>query len=155
MLYGTTPWPDVRTPQQLAAAHKLPINYPPAPALSQACALLLRRLLQRGITSGRSDDNEAVIRNRLREYDQKTRPVLQFYRDRGIYAELDGTKTIEAVRGDIKGIVREEYSKRLFNVVLFGYPGSGRGSQGRALAKKSFKDDNKVFVLFSPFQGEY
>jgi adenylate kinase len=96
----------------------------------------VRRLLQRGITSGRSDDNEAVIRNRLREYDQKTRPVLQFYRDRGIYAELDGTQTIEAVRGNIKGIVREEYSKRLFNIVLFGYPGSGRGSQGRALAKQ-------------------
>lgn len=38
----------------------------------------VRRLLNRGITSGRSDDNEAVIRNRRREYDEKTRPVLQF-----------------------------------------------------------------------------
>jgi hypothetical protein len=47
MLYGATPWPDVRTPQMLAAAHKLPISYPAAPPLSAACALLLRRLLQR------------------------------------------------------------------------------------------------------------
>lgn len=96
----------------------------------------VRRLLARGITSGRSDDNEAVIRNRLREYNQKTLPVLQFYRDRGIYVEVDGTAPIETVHDQITTIIQNELSKRLFNVVLFGYPGSGRGSQGRALARK-------------------
>jgi adenylate kinase len=40
------------------------------------------------------------------------------------------------VCASITAIVRHELSKRLFNVVLFGYPGSGRGSQGRALARK-------------------
>src|SRR5512137_1417087 len=50
------------------------------------------RLLKRGITSGRSDDNEKVIRNRLREYNEKTLPVLQFYKDKGIFAEVDGSK---------------------------------------------------------------
>ena len=45
----------------------------------------VRRLLDRGKTSGRSDDNETVIRNRLREYKEKTLPVLNFYRDKGIY----------------------------------------------------------------------
>ena len=94
------------------------------------------RLLNRGKTSGRSDDNETVIRNRLREYNEKTRPVLQFYRDRGLYVEVDGSAPVGEVRARIAGIVRDELSKRLFNVVLFGYPGSGRGSQGRALAKK-------------------
>jgi adenylate kinase len=94
----------------------------------------VRRLLQRGITSGRSDDNETVIRNRLREYDEKTRPVLQFYRDRGLCVEVDGTASVETVRARIAEVVSEELSKQLFNVVLFGYPGSGRGSQGRALA---------------------
>ena len=95
----------------------------------------VRRLLHRGITSGRSDDNEAVIRNRLREYDEKTRPVLQFYRDRGICVDVDGSASVEDVRARITEIIRDELSKSLFNVVLFGYPGSGRGSQGRALAK--------------------
>ena len=96
----------------------------------------VRRLLARGATSGRSDDNETVIRNRLREYNQKTLPVLQFYRDKGILVEVDGTANIPVVREQITQIVRNELSKRLFNVVLFGYPGSGRGSQGKALAKK-------------------
>ena len=95
----------------------------------------VRRLLNRGLTSGRSDDNEAVIRNRLHEYNQKTLPVLQFYRDKGIYMEVDGTVSIEEVQQQISGIIRNELSKRLFNVVLFGYPGSGRGSQGKALAQ--------------------
>lgn len=96
----------------------------------------VRRLLARGITSGRSDDNEQVIRNRLREYNNKTLPVLQFYKDKGILAEIDGTRSIDEVHGQITQLISAELSKRLFNVVLFGYPGSGRGSQGRALAKK-------------------
>ncbi len=95
----------------------------------------VRRLLQRGATSGRSDDNETVIRNRLREYSEKTLPVLQFFKDRDLYREMDGTRTVETVRDRVDAILIEELHKRLFNVVVFGYPGSGRGSQGRALAK--------------------
>ena len=94
------------------------------------------RLLNRGKVSGRSDDNETVIRNRLKEYKEKTLPVLQFYKDKGIYRELDGSRSIEAVTESIRAIVNDELRKQLFNVVLFGYPGSGRGSQGKALAQK-------------------
>ena len=95
----------------------------------------VKRLMNRGLTSGRSDDNEAVIRNRLREYNEKTLPVLQFYKDKGIYVEVDGTTSIEDVHNQITRIISQELSKSLFNIVLFGYPGSGRGSQGKALAK--------------------
>jgi len=93
------------------------------------------RLLNRGITSGRSDDNEKVIRNRLKEYNDKTLPVLQFYKDKGIYFEVNGIDTIENVNQEIIEIISHELSKKLLNIVLFGYPGSGRGSQGKALAK--------------------
>ncbi len=96
----------------------------------------VRRLMNRGVTSGRSDDNESVIRNRLKEYNQKTLPVLQFYRDKGIYVEVDGTAGIKEVHQKITEVIRNELSKSLFNVVVFGYPGSGRGSQGKALARK-------------------
>jgi len=96
----------------------------------------VHRLMSRGLTSGRSDDTEAVIRNRLKEYNQKTLPVLQFYRDKGIYVEVDGRAGIAEVHEQITEVIRKELSKSLFNVVVFGYPGSGRGSQGKALAKK-------------------
>lgn len=96
----------------------------------------VERLLNRGKTSGRSDDNEKVIRTRLREYNEKTLPVLQFYKDKGIFHEVDGGEDIDSVTYHIDELVQEELSKRLFNVVLFGSPGSGRSSQGKAIAKE-------------------
>ena len=96
----------------------------------------VHRLLERGKTSGRSDDNEEVIRNRLKEYKEKTLPVLNFFKERGIYRSINGVDSIINVSGKIEEIINEELSKKLLNIVLFGYPGSGRGSQGKALAKK-------------------
>lgn len=94
------------------------------------------RLVERGRSSGRLDDNEEVIRNRLREYEDKTLPVLGYFKEKGVYRAVDGTASIPEVSGSIRALVREELSKRPVNVVLFGYPGSGRGSQGAALARE-------------------
>lgn len=96
----------------------------------------LRRLIERGKSSGRSDDNETVIRNRLKEYHEKTLPVLDFYEQKGVRVDVDGTQDIEAVRQEIEKIARTQHSKRPVGVVVFGYPGSGRGSQAKALAKE-------------------
>jgi len=96
----------------------------------------VRRLLDRGKTSGRSDDNDAVIRNRLREYKDKTLPVLNFYRDKGICHDVVGTGSVEQVGAEIRKVISHELSKRWLNIVVFGYPGSGRGSQSIALAEK-------------------
>jgi hypothetical protein len=63
---------------------------------------LVRRLLDRGRQSGRSDDNEDTIRNRLRVYDENTRPLLDFYRGRGILVEVDGTGAVEDVTARIR-----------------------------------------------------
>ena len=57
--------------------------------------------------------------------------MLQFYRDKGIYVEVDGTSAIDAVQQRISTTIQNELSKRLFNVVLFGYPGSGRVSKAK------------------------
>ncbi|MBU1101470.1 MAG: adenylate kinase [Bacteroidetes bacterium] len=96
----------------------------------------VKRLLNRGQTSGRPDDNEKVIRKRLKEYHEKTLPVLQYFKDKGIYKEVNGLDEIATVYKNIRSIIKEELQKKLFNIVLFGYPGSGRGSQGKALAKE-------------------
>lgn len=96
----------------------------------------VHRLLERGKTSGRLDDNETVIRNRLREYRDKTLPVLNFYRDKGICHDVDGTGTVEEVAERIQKVVAAELRKRLLNICVFGYPGSGRGSQSMMLAEK-------------------
>jgi len=94
------------------------------------------RLLNRGLTSGRSDDNELVIRKRLKEYEEKTLPVLNFYKQKGNYIAIDGYQKVEEVTVQIEEIINKELSKKLMNVVIFGYPGCGRGSQGKELARK-------------------
>jgi len=96
----------------------------------------VKRLLERGKSSGRKDDNETVIRNRLREYADKTVPVLMYYADKGLLHEMDANQSVEEVHQSIDAILQKELSRTLFNLVLFGFPGSGRGSQGKALADK-------------------
>ncbi|HMC97521.1 MAG TPA: nucleoside monophosphate kinase, partial [Flavobacteriales bacterium] len=59
---------------------------------------LVRRLLGRGASSGRTDDrDEAVIRNRIVEYEQKTAPLKEYYQKQGKYKGLDGMGTIAEI----------------------------------------------------------
>ena len=67
--------------------------------------ILVKRLLERGKTSGRTDDNEETIKYRLKQYHDKTEPVKDYYKQQGKYYEVDGV-------GDI-----EEVNQRLLNVI--------------------------------------
>ncbi|WP_436795866.1 adenylate kinase [Actinospongicola halichondriae] len=58
---------------------------------------LVRRLVERGRDSGRSDDTEDVIRNRLRIYEENTAPLIDFYEERGILLRIDGLGTVDEV----------------------------------------------------------
>jgi adenylate kinase len=58
---------------------------------------VVARLLKRAEIEGRSDDNEDTIRVRLTEYAEKTAPLLDIYRDRGILVEIDGLGPIDEV----------------------------------------------------------
>jgi adenylate kinase len=63
---------------------------------------LVRRLLERGRRSGRSDDTEDTIRHRLAKYRETTDPLLAFYRDREILVDVDGTGEIPQVTDAIR-----------------------------------------------------
>ena len=56
---------------------------------------LLKRLLNRGLTSGRSDDNEEVIKKRVKEYKSKTEPVASYYDSYGKLETITGNSSIE------------------------------------------------------------
>jgi adenylate kinase len=58
---------------------------------------LVKRLLRRAELEGRSDDNETSIRTRMREYREKTAPLIAYYRGRGVLREVDGLGEIEDV----------------------------------------------------------
>lgn len=49
---------------------------------------MTKRLLKRGETSGRSDDNEDTIKKRLDLYYKATEPVISFYESRGIVRKV-------------------------------------------------------------------
>ncbi|RAX45383.1 adenylate kinase [Arthrobacter sp. AQ5-06] len=72
---------------------------------------LVSRLLGRARETGRSDDNESVIRHRLDLYHQQTEAVVAKYAGRGILTEVDGIGGIEVVTdrvldsiGDLLGV---------------------------------------------------
>ncbi len=77
-------------------------------ALERCIALIVKedviveRLLKRAELEGRSDDNEASIRTRMAEYREKTAPLVAYYRERGVLAEVDGLGTVDAVAGRIR-----------------------------------------------------
>lgn len=51
---------------------------------------LIKRLLYRGLTSGRSDDNYETIQHRIQVYNTKTAPVKDYYRQVGLAVEIEG-----------------------------------------------------------------
>lgn len=59
---------------------------------------LTKRLLKRGLASGRSDDaNEDVIRRRITEYNNKTLPLKNYYSEQGKFHSIDGVGTIDEI----------------------------------------------------------
>jgi len=55
----------------------------------------------------RPDDTADVINNRLAVYHQKTKPIEEFYRSRGLMAKIDGNGGFEEVFNSIETIVNE------------------------------------------------
>ena len=65
---------------------------------------LVKRLIKRGEESGRSDDNEATINNRIDVYDRQTVPVTYYYEKMHKHLPVDGMGSIEDI---FKRIVKE------------------------------------------------
>ena len=54
-------------------------------------------LIERLLTRGRADDNEAVIRNRLEVYREKTAPLISFYCDKGLLIQVPAQGSVEEI----------------------------------------------------------
>ena len=64
---------------------------------------LVKRLLGRGLTSGRSDDtNENIIRARIQEYHDKTTAVATYYAQFNKVVAVTGEGTVESIYTDLK-----------------------------------------------------
>lgn len=63
--------------------------------------VMVERLLERGKTSGRSDDNIESIRKRLVTYEQSTRPIIEYFRGIGKVREVNSHRPIEEVFAEV------------------------------------------------------
>lgn len=63
--------------------------------------VMLERLLERGKTSGRSDDNIESIKKRFVTYEESTRPIIDAFRNEGKVKQIDSTRPIEEVFADV------------------------------------------------------
>jgi len=59
---------------------------------------LMKRILNRGKTSGRADDaNEGIVWNRITEYNNKTAPLKNFYDDQNKLRHIDGVGGLDEI----------------------------------------------------------
>ena len=59
--------------------------------------MLIERMLERGKTSGRADDNLESIKHRFEEYYEKTHPVTDFYLEKGCLHPVNGVGEIPEI----------------------------------------------------------
>ena len=64
-------------------------------------AELMRRILARASVEGRADDNEATVENRLHVFDEATRPLIDYYRGRGLLRVIDADRAEDEVTAAI------------------------------------------------------
>ena len=69
---------------------------------------LEHRLLLRGKDSGRADDaNPEVIRKRIKEYNDKTAPVADFYKNQNKFYRVNGIGSKEDIFGSVNAIIEK------------------------------------------------
>jgi adenylate kinase len=80
------------------AGHNYHVEFDP-PKHDDVCDQDGSRLIQR------DDDKPEVIRNRLRVYHEKTKPLVEFYDEKGLLRRIDGTREPADVHGHIRAVI--------------------------------------------------
>lgn len=68
--------------------------------------VLVQRILERGKTSGRADDqDETKIRTRYEEYNEKTAPLITYYQNQKKYHGVDGIGSISDITERLSQVI--------------------------------------------------
>ena len=86
-------------------------------------AVLEERLVNRGKTSGRADDNVEAIRKRFATFKAQSEPVIDFYVKLGLVTQINSERSPDAVFADVQVLFKPEA------VWVIGGPGAGRSTQ--------------------------
>ena len=86
-----------------------PRTIPQAEALKKMLAdrELINRLINRGKTSGRADDNEETIQKRLNVYKNQTSPLIKWYTSEGLCHSIKGIGSLEEIEAALCKVINE------------------------------------------------
>ena len=103
---------------------------------------LIKRLVNRGLTSGRADDNEQIIQKRLTVFNGLTKPVVDHYTKEGKLTKINANQSIEKITAIVEShldeigvfprVIKETKPKAF---LILGSSGSGKGTQCKRMAK--------------------
>lgn len=83
----------------------------------------------------RPDDTEETVANRLKVYEEKTKPLIEFYRDKGVLQSIDAEGAVDAVAQRLEGALRAASGSASTGAgqrASLAQPGRGTGNaQGR------------------------
>jgi adenylate kinase len=67
--------------------------------------LAVERLHVRALQEGRTDDTPEIIRHRLEVFHQRTEPVVEYYRSKGILVGIHAERPIDAVFAEVQEVL--------------------------------------------------
>ncbi|KAK5672516.1 hypothetical protein QVD99_001276 [Batrachochytrium dendrobatidis] len=107
--------------------------------LAFTCSLpvLEQRLLERGKTSGRADDNLDTIKKRFHTFNEQSLPVIEYYKSKGKCVEISSENAIDRVYDDARLVFIPPEPLHHPNLVfILGGPGSGKGTLCEKIVKE-------------------
>eukprot|EP00927_Polykrikos_kofoidii_P072520 TRINITY_DN68624_c0_g1_i1.p1 TRINITY_DN68624_c0_g1~~TRINITY_DN68624_c0_g1_i1.p1 ORF type:complete len:1791 (+),score=282.65 TRINITY_DN68624_c0_g1_i1:195-5567(+) len=91
-------------------------------------AVMQARLLERGKTSGRVDDNLESIKLRFKTFQEESKPVVERFASDGLLRRADATQSVERVLADVTKFFQPSV------VFVLGGPGVGKGTMSQRIA---------------------
>jgi adenylate kinase len=112
------------------------LTCPPGQAESETCPKTggPHQLFQR------PDDNEATVAERLKVYDQKTKPLIEFYREHGILRSIDAEGELDEVTERLEkalGAPSDATTSALASVAAKKAPSAGKAVAAKGAARKA------------------
>ncbi|CCH59918.1 hypothetical protein TBLA_0C01030 [Henningerozyma blattae CBS 6284] len=74
--------------------------------------VMLKRLLERGKTSGRSDDNIDSIKKRFKTFEETSMPVVEYFESQNKVVKVNCEKSVDEVYADVKKAIAERIQNK-------------------------------------------